>query len=170
MEDLLSFLDSLFGIEADELNTIHVLSRTVVIYMVGIALVRIGNKRFVGKMTAFDFILAIIIGSLLSRSITRADLFLKVIPASLLLILLHWFFSFLAAKFTRFGDLIKGTEKIVVEDGEIKWKALKGSHLSEQDLIQSLRLNTNTGDLSKVKIARLERNGDISFVLKNEEN
>lgn len=169
MEEMLSFFDSLFGIKADELRTIHVLSRTLVIYMVGIALVRIGNKRFVGKLTAFDFILAIIIGSLLSRAITRADLFLKVIPASLLLILLHWLFSSLAAKFTRFGDLIKGTEKIVVEDGQIKWKALKSSHLSEQDLLQSLRLNTNDGDITKVKIARLERNGEISFVLKNEQ-
>ncbi|WP_372916821.1 DUF421 domain-containing protein [Salegentibacter sp.] len=169
MEDILTFLDSLFGIEADELETVHVLSRTVVIYIVGIALVRIGNKRFVEKMTAFDFILSIIIGSLLSRAITRSDLFFKLILATLLLILIHWVFSILSVKFTRFGNLIKGAEKIVVEDGEIKWEALKSSHLSEQDLIQSLRLNTNSGDITKVKIARLERNGDISFVLKKEQ-
>lgn len=169
MEEILTFFDSIFGIEADKLKTIHVLSRTAVIYIVGIALVRIGNKRFVGKMTAFDFILAIIIGSLLSRAITRSDLFFKLILASLLLILIHWLFSILSVKFTRFGDLIKGTEKIVVQNGEINWKALKSSHLSEQDLIQSLRLNTNSGDITRVKIARLERNGDISFVLKREQ-
>lgn len=168
MEEILSFFDSLFGIQADELKTVHVLSRTAVIYIVGIALVRIGNKRFVGKMTAFDFILAIIIGSLLSRAITRSDLFIKLILASLLLILIHWAFSILSVKFSGFGKLIKGTEKILVENGEINWKALKNSHLSEQDLIQSLRLNTNTGDVTKVKIARLERNGEISFVLDDE--
>ncbi|HEY9184804.1 MAG TPA: YetF domain-containing protein [Salegentibacter sp.] len=170
MEEILIFFDSIFGVEADKLKTIHVLSRTAVIYIVGIALVRIGNKRFVGKMTAFDFILAIIIGSLLSRAITRSDLFLNLILASLLLILIHWFFSILSVKFTRFGDLIKGTEKIIVKNGEIKWEALKSSNLSEQDLIQSLRLNTNSGDITKVKIARLERNGEISFIFKNTPN
>ena len=170
MEEILSFLDSIFGIEADKLKTVHVLSRTVVIYIVGIALVRIGSKRFVGKMTAFDFILAIIIGSLLSRAITRSDLFLKLILSALLLIIIHWIFSILSVKFTRFGDVIKGTEKIIVENGEIKWEALKSSNLSEHDLIQSLRLNTNSGNIKNVKIARLERNGEISFVLKNEHN
>lgn len=168
MGEILSFFESLFGIGADELKIMHVLSRTVVIYLVGIVLVRIGNTRFVGKMTAFDFILAIIIGSLLSRAITRADLFLKIISATLLLIFLHWFFAILAVKFSGFGDLIKGSGKILVENGEIKWKALKKSHLSEEDLNQALRLKTNESNFSKIKTARLERNGEISFEYKSD--
>lgn len=169
MEALISFADSVFGVTADEISTHHILSRSVVIYIIGIALVRLGNKRFVGKMTAFDFIIAIIIGSLLSRAITEIELFLKVIPGCLLLILMHRLFSFLSAKHEHFGSLIKGKERIVVENGEILKDELYKSNLSEHDLIQSLRLNAQITDIGKVKIARLERNGDISFILKEGE-
>lgn len=169
METVISFADSVFGITADEISTHHMLSRSVVIFIIGIALVRMGNKRFVGKMTAFDFIIAIIIGSLLSRAITEIELFLRVIPACLLLILMHRFFSFISAKYENFGSLIKGKERVVVKDGEILKEELYKSNLSEQDLIQSLRLNVEITDIEKVKIARLERNGEISFILKEDE-
>lgn len=166
MENIISFLDTVFGIETEEITTLHVLARAFVIYIVGILLIRLGNKRFVGKMTAFDIIIAIIIGSLLSRAITNTNLFLKVLPACLLLILMHRLFSYIASFSEKFGNLIKGHEQVIVEDGEILWKAMKKSHLSEQDLRQTLRLNTNSANLKKIKIARLERNGDISFIFK----
>lgn len=167
MENLTSFLDTVFGIETEDITTLHILARTIVIYITGIILIRLGNKRFVGKMTAFDIIIAIIIGSLLSRAITNTNLFLKVLPACLLLILMHRLFSYMAAYSDKFGNVVKGHEQVLVKDGENLWKAMKKSHLSEQDLLQTLRLNTNSADIKKIKIARLERNGDISFIFKN---
>lgn len=164
MENLTSFLDTVFGIDTEDITTLHVLARAFVIYLIGIVLIRFSNKRFVGKMTAFDIIIAIIIGSLLSRAITNTDLFLKVLPACLLLILMHRLFSYIASYSDIFGNLIKGHEQVLIKDGEILWKAMKKSHLSEQDLMQNLRLNTNSANLKKIKTARLERNGDISFI------
>ncbi|WP_262892147.1 hypothetical protein [Marivirga lumbricoides] len=40
---------------------------------------------------------------------------------------------------------------------------MKKGDLSEQDLIQALRLHANTDQIEKVKIAIMERKGDISF-------
>lgn len=168
MENIISFLDAVFGVTAAEIKTEHMLARSLVVYIVGIALVRIGNKRFVGKMTAFDIIITIVIGSLLSRAITNVDLFLKVLPACLFLILLHRLFSRIAAKSSSFGDLIKGKERIVAKDGVIIARALYKSNLSEQDLIQALRLQARVNDVKKIRIARLERNGEISFILKDD--
>lgn len=167
MENITSLLDTVFGIETEDITTLHILARAFVIYITGIILIRVGNKRFVGKMTAFDIIIAIIIGSLLSRAITNIDLFLKVLPACLLLILMHRLFSYVAAFSDTFGNVVKGHEQVLVKDGEILWKAMKKRNLSEQDLMQTLRLNTNSADIKKIKIARLERNGDISFIFKN---
>lgn len=161
-------LKAVLGIGAEELSLGHVLARCVVIYLSGIVLVRIGKKRFIGKMTAFDTIIAIIIGSLLSRAITQADQFGKVLAACLLLIGLHRLFSFVAAYSDRFGTWIKGHDRVLVKDGEILWKAMRRSHLSEQDLMQTLRLNGKTADVAKVKTARLERNGDVSVILKDD--
>lgn len=169
MESIVQFLKNFLGIGADELTVLHILIRCIVIYIVGIILVRIGNKRFIGKMTAFDTILAIIIGSLLSRAITDADLLLEILAACVLLILLHRLFSRIASSSDNFGNWIKGNERVVVQDGEILWDALKKSNLSKQDLMQTLRLNARVSDVNKVKVARLERNGDISVILKDNE-
>lgn len=170
MDAFLEILDTLLGLSTADLTIRHMMARTVVIFILGIVLVRVGKKRFIGKMTAFDMILAITIGSLLSRAITMNDMFLEIIASSIFLVLLHRFFSFLAARSDRFGTLIKGTESILVEDGVIDWKALAKSDLSEKDLLQTIRLNAGISDIRKIKVVRMERNGDISVLLNEEDN
>lgn len=168
MENVLSFLKSLLGIGVDEISILQILVRCVVIYVLGIALVRIGKKRFIGKIAAFDTIVAIMIGSLLSRAITETDMFLKIVAVCFLLILLHLLFSLIAVYSDKFGNWIKGHDRVLVQDGEVLQDALRKSNLSKHDLMQMLRLNSSTTDVSKVKSARLERNGDISVILKDE--
>ena len=38
------------------------------------------------------------------------------------------------------------------------------NHISEHDLEEDLRLDAATEDFSKIKVARVERSGDISFI------
>ncbi len=168
MDALLIYFKTLLGLETDQLSIWQILVRGVMIYIIGIALVRIGKKRFLGKIAAFDTILAIIIGSLLSRTLTETDYFLEILAACLLLILLHRFFSFIAAYSDIFGNWIKGHERVIPKDGELLREAMKKSSLSEQDVLQSLRQNARTDDVRKIKTARLERSGDISVVMKEE--
>jgi len=169
MNEIFDFLDSLFGLTTNDLTTWHVVARSVLVFLFGIALVRIGRKRFIGKLSAFDTILAITIGSLLSKAITMKDLFLEILVACLVLVLFHRLFSFVAARSDLFGTLIKGKTNVMVEDGEVNWDAVRKSDFSEHDFKQSIRLNSGVSDMSKIEIARLERNGDISIVLKEEE-
>lgn len=169
MEEIFAFIDRIFGLDADELTIWHVLIRCLFIYIIGIILVRLGNKRFVGKMSAFDIMLAIIIGSMLSRAITSDRQFFSIIAACLLLILLHRSFSKIAAYSDGFGSWIKGSERLIVKDGEILWEEMHKSNLSEKDLMQNLRLNGNVSDVKNVKEARLERNGDISVIKKEKD-
>lgn len=168
MTDIVSTFESAIGSGEDTLSIFHILLRCIIIYIIGIALVKIGKKRFLGKFAAFDTILAIIIGSLLSRAITQPDYFLEILAACLLLILIHRAFAMLAAYTSWFGNWIKGDDRVILKDGEVLWDAMKKSGLSEQDLIQSLRLNAHTMEVSKIKTARLERNGDISVIMRDD--
>lgn len=169
MEEIFAFIDQIFGLDAEALTIWHVLTRCLFIYIIGITLVRLGNKRFVGKMSAFDIMLAIVIGSMLSRAITSDRQFFSIIAACLLLIFLHRGFSKIAAYSDQFGNWIKGSERLIVKDGEILWEEMHKSNLSEQDLMQNLRLNGNVSDVKNVKEARLERNGDISVIKKEKD-
>lgn len=159
-------LRGLFGLNGEELNLTQFLLRTLVIYLVGIALVHLGKSRFLGKLTAFDAILAIVLGSMLSRAVSQAEYFIETLLACLLLVLLHWLFSRIAAYSDSFGAIFKGSPRQLVRDGVLDETALKQSHLSKTDLLQALRLNAHTEDLGHVKHAYLERNGDISLVLR----
>ncbi len=75
-------------------------------------------------------------------------------------------FSFVAAYSDRVGDRIKGHEHVLLKGGELLREAMKKSSLSCQEVMQSLRQNAQTEDISKVKTATLERSGEISVILK----
>ena len=53
---------------------------------------------------------------------------------------------------------------MLVQNGSIQRKNMFWNHISKHDLEEDMRLEAKTEDLSKVKTARLERSGDISFI------
>ena len=77
---------------------------------------------------------------------------------------LHWILSAITLRSHRFGSIVKGDPKVLVEDGEVRWKTMNECHISEHDLEEALRLHGHPPDISRVKLATMERNGDISIV------
>jgi len=63
-----------------------------------------------------------------------------------------------------FQPWIKGKAVVLVENGRLQRKNMRLNHISEHDLEEDMRLDAATEDLSKIKIARIERSGDISFI------
>ena len=66
------------------------------------------------------------------------------------------------------GKLIKGTSDVIVRDGQQIRDAMKRNQISRHDLEEDLRLDAKVEDLSKIKVARVERSGDISFIKKED--
>ena len=86
-----SFFEHLLGLHAavDALTWGQFAARTVVVFALGIFLVRIADRRFLGRNAGFDVLLAIVLGSVLSRAINGQAPFLPTLAASVLLVLLH---------------------------------------------------------------------------------
>lgn len=157
-------MHELLGLDADELTVLHMTVRAVVVYVVALLMLRLGEKRFLGKNTAFDVILGIILGSVVSRAITGSTPFFPTLGAGLVLILLHWLFAVLAFHSDWFGTWVKGNARLLVKDGQIDWTAMRKSSISEKDLMSALRSQANIATLDEVQEARLERSGDISVL------
>lgn len=138
--------------------------RALTIYVTAITLVRLGEKRFMGKNTAFDMILGIILGSVLSRAITGNSPFFPTIVAAAMLVGLHWMFSHASYHSHWFGRLIKGSNRLLIQDGEVLWENMRKSHITEHDLMSTLYTTGRVTRPGDVKTARLERNGNISVV------
>jgi uncharacterized membrane protein YcaP (DUF421 family) len=168
MEDVLREIQQnvewLLGLEAERLAVGQMVLRAIIIYIAALVMVRIGQKRFLGRNTAFDLILGIILGSVVSRAINGSGEFFPTIASGFALVFLHWFFAALAFRYDRFGNLVKGRPRTLIEEGSIVWDAMRKSNISRTDLNTALRLELNQDDLDGVRQARLERSGDISFV------
>ena len=139
----------------------------VIIFLVALLMVRVSSRRSLAEKTAFDAILLVILASVLSRAINGTAGFFTSIGCSFVLVFLHRFFSWIACRSHAFGKIIKGCPAIVVENGQLNRQAMRENLISDHDLEEDLRLDAETEDLAKIKIARLERSGDISFIKAN---
>ncbi len=115
------WFETIFGKEAQDFKFWQTMLRALIIYIVALVIVRMGKKRLLGKNTAFDVILGIMLGSVFSRAINGNAPFLGTLTAGLLLVVLHWLFSMIAFRKNSFGHLIKGEPRVLVEDGKILW-------------------------------------------------
>ena len=137
--------------------------RAVVIFLFGLVLVRAAGKRVFGKWTAVDIVLSIIIGSNLSRTLTGNAPFFPTLTATALLVVLHSALIMASVRWPALGHFVKGRGVRLVTDGEADRRAMRRHGIGEQDLEEALR-DGGTDDLSAVRAAYLERNGDISVL------
>jgi uncharacterized membrane protein YcaP (DUF421 family) len=147
----------------DDIAAWQIATRSIVIYVVTVLIARFAGQRFFGQHTAFDIVLGIILGSVLSRAINGTAPFFQTIAAGFTLIFLHVLFATLTFYSHTFGLLFKGHPYQLVKDGEIQWNAMQRSRISEKDLMAAIRLNHLT-TVEHVKEAYLERNGQISVI------
>ncbi len=166
MEEFLDAGRSLLGLESDSLTAWQMAARAVVVYAAAVLMVRIGEKRFLGKNTAFDVILGIILGSVVSRAITGSSPFVPTLVAGFVLVGLHWGLAVLAFRLERLATLVKGESRVLIVDGELRHEALRKSHIGERDLQSALRTNGRLTSPRRVAEARLERSGEISVIPK----
>lgn len=163
-DDLQRIVDEVLGLDEADLSLVNMVARAIVVYITALAIIRLGEKRFLGKNTAFDVMLGIIFGSVVSRSINGSASFFPTLAAGLVLVLLHWLFAAIAFHFDPFANTIKGSTRLLVKDGKILWDAMEASHISRQDLEAAMRSAINTSNITHIKEARLERSGKISFI------
>src|ERR1043165_6731196 len=90
-----------------ELTLLNVSLRCFIIFIVGLALVRIGDRRSLAQKTAFDAVFIVLIGSMLSRAINGSGPFFMTIAGGIALMIVHRVFAFGACKSHWFGKIIK---------------------------------------------------------------
>ncbi|MDB5337045.1 MAG: hypothetical protein JWN70_2664 [Planctomycetaceae bacterium] len=165
---LLKVLEIVFGPNnpASPLGLGQIAARSVVVYLMGLFVIRIGKSRLLSRASAMDVLLGFMLGAVLSRGISGASSLSSAAVAVVTLVALHWFLSKLGSQSHRWGRLIKGHEFQLVSDGKIQWDNLRRSHISEADLREQLRLNANIEDPEMVQSAYKERSGEIGVVKK----
>ncbi|MGE5293586.1 MAG: hypothetical protein ACM3VT_02030 [Solirubrobacterales bacterium] len=89
-------VQAVLGVESDQGSALGTGLRTLIIYAATLTLVRLGRKRFLSKASAFDVIVAIMFGSIMSRGSDGSTPLVPTLVAGAVLVGLHGLFATLA--------------------------------------------------------------------------
>lgn len=160
----MDLFDMLLGLGAEkDLTALQMGGRALVVYVVTLAIIRLGKKRFMGRATAFDVIVGIVLGSIASRAITGNAPMVPALTAAAVVMALHWGFSAMAVRWEFFGKVIKGRSRLLIKDGEVDEDELCAAHMTRRDLLVAVR-EQGVSEVSQVSEARLERDGSVSVL------
>jgi len=138
--------------------------RTIILYLLIIAGIRLMGKRQVGELEPSELVLALIIADL--AAVPMQDfgipLLSGIIPI-LTLLCITMIISMLSMKSVKFRAIICGRPSIIVENGKLHQREMAKNRFTVDELMEELRMKGIT-DISTVKYAILETNGQISVL------
>jgi uncharacterized membrane protein YcaP (DUF421 family) len=161
-------LDTLFGPDADShtITTLQMAGRAVLVFFAALALLRLSGKRTFGGNTAFDMVVKIMLGAVLSRAVVAASPFGGTLLAGLVLVGLHRLLAWASFRSEAVSCLVKGDAVLLAEHGRPYPEALAQHNLTHNDLLEGVRDSGNVASWADTEAVRLERNGSISVVKK----
>ena len=140
------------------------LLRTIILYILIIAGVRLMGKRQVGELEPSELVLSLIIADL--ASVPMQDygipLLTGIVPI-LTLLSVTMILSVLTMKSVRFRAILCGRPSMVIRNGMVDQREMAKNRLTVDELLEELRIQGYT-DLSTVKYAILETNGQLSVL------
>lgn len=140
--------------------------RTLVLYILVVAALRIMGKRQLGELQPSELVVAIMISDLAAIPIEERDssLIEGIIPI-VTLVVTELLFSVLVIKSEFFRSILSGRPALIVRGGKIQQPVLRRLRLSIDDLLEQLRL-MGFSDIADVDTVLLETNGQISVIPK----
>ena len=141
------------------------LIRTVLLYGLLIVAVRAMGKRQLAEMEPAEFVVTMLAANLAAIPMQDAELpLLSGVLPIVVLLGLELLLSVLALKSVTIRRLLCGTPSLLIFEGTVDQKALRGSRVSMDELTEKLR-EKDVFDLSSVKHAILETDGELSVML-----
>lgn len=136
--------------------------RTVILYLLLVATLRLLGKRQVGQMEPSEFVVMMLLANLATVPIENLDM--SILYGVLPIILVYGaelLFSILTLRSIRLRKLLCGKPVILIENGRISERNLKRTRITLDELTMHLR-EKGVFDLNTVKYAILETNGQVS--------
>lgn len=138
-------------------------ARGALIFIYGLVLVRLTGRRLFGKWSALDFVVAIVLGSSLSRAMTGSAPLAGTLLACTALVALHRLVAQAAARWSIVSRIVEGRAIDLAKGGHLPpGKPLRHA-ISEADLNEALR-GAGIEDVQDATRITLEPSGKISVL------
>lgn len=156
---------TLFG-QGKDLNSLQMVCRSVVAFFLTLVMIRVTGIRTFGKKTPFDNVIIIMLGSIFSRVVVGASAFIPTTLACFVFVLIHRVLGLVAFYNDTVGRWIKGGALSLYANGQPNRRNMRAANMSDKDLMESVRRQTNEDSLDNIREIIQERNGEVSVVKK----
>lgn len=139
-------------------------ARALLVYVVMLIVIRVLGKRTVGNFTAFDLLVALMLGEVVDEIIYGDVTIAQGMVAIGVVALAKYLTAWLTYFDHGFNRVLEGKAREVVRHGELVRDALRAEIINEQEVHSALRLH-GIDDIKEVKSATMEVDGEISILL-----
>lgn len=133
-------------------------------YVALVAILRVSGKRTLTKLSAFDLVVTVALGStlatvLLSKSVALAEGIL----ALALLVFLQFAITWLSVRSPRFQALVKSEPTLIVHRGRFLDGAMRAQRITREEVMAALR-SEGVADAAQAAAVILETDGTLAVI------
>jgi uncharacterized membrane protein YcaP (DUF421 family) len=141
-------------------------ARAAAVYVLMLIVIRALGKRTVGNFSAFDLLVALMLGEVVDEIIYGDVMFAQGAIAIVAIAALAYADSWLAYLHPRMEAVLEGKPTIIVRDGRFERAGMRSERMNEKDVMAHLRTE-GIHDMREVHLAIVELDGTVS-ILKHE--
>lgn len=135
------------------------------VYVILLLIVRLSGRRAMSEMTAFDFVLLLIVAettqqALLGEDFSLTNAFVLIVTLFAIDILL----SVVKRRSSVIQLVLDGSPTVLVSNGKVDERALRRARLSLEEVLEAARSKHGLERLDQIKSAVMEARGSISIV------
>jgi uncharacterized membrane protein YcaP (DUF421 family) len=139
--------------------------RGLAVYLALLLVIRFSGRRTLGQMTAFDFVLLLIVAETTQQALLGEDFS---VTNSLMLIVTLFAadvgLSYVKGWSPRLGAWIDGQPTVLISLGNVDRRALTRARLSVDEVLEAARKQHGLERLDQIRFAVLEASGNISII------
>ena len=162
----MEWIQAIVGPDDGSASTMQFCVRALILFVFGLACIRVAGRRTFSNLTPLDIIVAIVVGSNISRTMTGRAPFVPTLVATFLLVVLHRVVAMATVRSNPLASFVKGKPVTLVRDGIADRRAMRRHMISDEDLLEGLRME-QAQRIEDVALATIERGGKISVVPKS---
>ncbi|HXG65362.1 MAG TPA: YetF domain-containing protein [Blastocatellia bacterium] len=137
--------------------------RALGVFAIVLVIIRLSGKRTIGNFTAFDLLVALMLGEVVDEIIYGDVTFTQGVVALLVIALAQYGTSWLSYWQHGLDKILEGAPTVIVKDGKLQRDGMRHERMNEKDVMAELRLNA-IDDLREVKLAAVEHDGQVSVI------
>jgi uncharacterized membrane protein YcaP (DUF421 family) len=138
-------------------------ARALLVYVAMLVVIRVLGKRTVGNFTAFDLLVALMLGEVVDEIIYGDVTLAQGFTAILVVAAAKYGTAWLTYWDHGVNKFLEGRPTELVRNGELVRRNLRGEMMNEKEVMAALRLQ-GISDLSEVKLALMEVDGQVSVI------